>query len=420
MTGTVRLDGGASVSAEFDDRVWRVAGDPLVTPLKHGPLDGLAVAVKDLFAVKGFAVGAGNPEFLRDSPIRLGNAWAVDVLLAAGACVRGIARTDEFAYSLAGTNIHYGTPPNPHAPGRVSGGSSSGPASAVSLGQADVGLGTDTAGSIRVPASYQGLWGVRTTHGLVPRDGVLPLSDSFDTVGWLTRDSSTLASVAEVLAPDATVPVPDPSDADTLLVCPVMDGLVADEEARAALVGWRAALRRHVDVGDLAVTSAMLEDWARIFGVVRGYEAWQADGAWVREHGDSLAPDILARFREDARITRGEYDRGLRDLTQARAAIRDMLGNRMLLMPAASGPAPRVAPGDDEASALADARRATILLTSLAGVGGLPAVAMPGSLESGLPFGLCLVGPAGSDRGLVAAAAQVRRLCGMDRKGSAG
>ncbi|WP_314688527.1 AtzH-like domain-containing protein [uncultured Bifidobacterium sp.] len=402
-----------------DGRIWRVAGDPLIPPRKDGPLQGLGVAVKDLFAVEGFAVGAGNPQFLRESPIRSGNAWAVDKLLAAGASVRGIARTDEFAYSLAGTNIHYGTPPNPLAPGRVSGGSSSGSASAVSLGQADVGLGTDTAGSIRVPASYQGLWGIRTTHGLVAREGVLPLSESFDTVGWLTRDPRTLASVAEVLASDATTSVPDPSDAGALVVCPAMDELVADEEARAALAGWRAALRRHADVGELPVTVAMLEDWARIFGVVRGYEAWLADGAWVGRHGDSLAPDILARFQEDARITREEYDRGLRDLRRARIAVREMLGDRMLLMPTASGPAPRVARGDDEASALADARRATILLTSLAGVAGLPAVAMPGSLESGLPFGLCLVGPAGSDGSLIDASSRVWRLCGMDQRRNA-
>lgn len=398
-----------------DGRVWRVAGDPLVPPREDGPLRGLGVAVKDLFAVDGFAVGAGNPEFLRESPVRSGNARAVDELLAAGASVRGIARTDEFAYSLAGTNIHYGTPPNPLAPGRVSGGSSSGPASAVSLGQADVGLGTDTAGSIRVPASYQGLWGIRTTHGLVSRDGVLPLSESFDTVGWLTRDPGTLAAVAGVLAADSVVTVPDPSGRDAVVVCRCMDELVTDGAARAALTAWRGALGRHAGVGELPVTAAMLADWARIFGVVRGYEAWRADGAWVGRHGDSLAPDILARFRTDERITSEEYDRGLRDLRHARIVIREMLGDRMLLMPAASGPAPRVAPGNGEESVLADARRATILLTSLAGVAGLPAVVMPGSVGSGLPFGLCLVGPAGSDRSLIDASLRVWGLCGMDR-----
>lgn len=164
-----------------------------------GELAGLRVAVKDLFAVAGFAIGAGNPTFLAQQSPQPEHAVAVPRLLDAGAAITGIAQTDEFAYSLAGTNIHYGTPPNPRAPGRISGGSSSGSASATTAGQVDIGLGTDTGGSIRVPASYQGLWGLRTTHGSVDRTGLLPLAPSFDTVGVLTRDPTTLRKAIGVL-----------------------------------------------------------------------------------------------------------------------------------------------------------------------------------------------------------------------------
>jgi hypothetical protein len=202
-----RIDGDWVVTAAhvsvaapaFDSRIWRIVGDPLVPKTGSGALDGETVAVKDLYAVAGQRIGAGNPEWLHHATPEPDHAWAVQQLLINGAAVRGIARTDEFAYSLAGTNAHHGTPPNPKAPHRISGGSSSGSASAVSMGHASIGLGTDTGGSIRVPAAYQGLWGIRTTHGVVPTGGLLPLAPSFDTVGWLTRDPSLLARVAAVL-----------------------------------------------------------------------------------------------------------------------------------------------------------------------------------------------------------------------------
>ncbi|UMG91467.1 amidase family protein [Nocardioides sp. TF02-7] len=160
----------------FDTRVWRERGDPLVAGAADGPLVGETVAVKDLFAVAGFRCGAGNPTLLAEAHPASAHAPVVARLLAAGASVRGIAQTDELAYSLAGTNHHHGTPPNPAAPGRVPGGSSSGPASAVALGEASIGLGTDTGGSVRVPAAYQGLFGIRTTHGAVDREGLVPLA----------------------------------------------------------------------------------------------------------------------------------------------------------------------------------------------------------------------------------------------------
>lgn len=181
----------------LDRTIWRTVGDPLFQGAWEGPLQGLTVAVKDLFAIAGYRIGAGNPAFLDSRRAETTTAPAVADLLRAGASLRGIARTDEFAYSIAGENVHYGTPPNGAVPGALPGGSSNGPASAVAAGQADIGLGSDTAGSVRVPASYQGLWGLRTTHGLVPQQGVLPLAQSFDTVGWLTRDGDTLQKVAD-------------------------------------------------------------------------------------------------------------------------------------------------------------------------------------------------------------------------------
>lgn len=439
----------------FDTTIWRVVGNPLVTPTGHGPLDGLGVAVKDLFAVKGFAVGAGNPQYLADSAPESESAPAVRRLLDAGAHVVGIAQTDEFAYSLAGANVHYGTPPNPQAPGRISGGSSSGPAAAVATGQADIGLGTDTAGSLRIPGSYEGLWAIRTTHNRVSRTGVHPLSDSFDTVGVLARDGTVFTR-----AVDALMPEPDSISAYDVLadgglaVAPGLDADVQPDVAEA-LDAFRGAVRRYtgagcVDggrdasngVGDgagspsngtqlecghtinempvsrgIAISgiSAMdvdesdLDEWESIFQVVRGYEAWRGNGAWVRGHMDALAPEIAARFERDSHIVERDYNAGLRRLEAARAELRGRLGRRLLLIPTASSVAPPADAAPEAKAQIAKARADTIRLTSLAGVGGLPAVTIPLLTRDGLPCGVCLVGPAGCDRTLSRVAVELLR-----------
>ena len=163
------------------------------------PLSGLRLAVKDLFHMAGLPTSAGNPTWLATHPIPTKTASSVAALLNAGANFCGKTMTDELAYSLNGQNIHYGTPSNPVTPDRLPGGSSSGSAVAVASGLADIGLGTDTGGSIRVPASYNGLFGLRPTHGVIPSDNMVALAPSFDTVGWLTKDLTTLAKIASIL-----------------------------------------------------------------------------------------------------------------------------------------------------------------------------------------------------------------------------
>ena len=159
----------------LDTTVWRVVGSPLLAATGSGALDRSTVAVKDLFAVAGFAIGGGVKRFLAQAADEPAHAPAVAALLDAGASITGIAQTDELAFSLAGTNIHYGTPVNPAAPGRITGGSSSGPAAAVARGWADLGLATDTAGSIRVPASYKGFGASVPATASSPRRAFCPL-----------------------------------------------------------------------------------------------------------------------------------------------------------------------------------------------------------------------------------------------------
>jgi len=392
-----------------DPTVWRVLGAPLVPPADTGPLDGLSVAVKDLFALEGFAVGAGNPARLAGAVPETTTAAAPAALLAAGASVAGIARTDEFAYSLAGTNAHYGTPPNPRAPGRISGGSSSGSASAVSLGQADVGLGTDTGGSIRVPAAYQGLFGLRTSHGAVSVEGLLPLAPSFDTVGWLTRDAGTLAAVGEVLLPDAAGSSADALANDAagaftgMSVQPELLGL-AEPGIGEAIREFAAAPALPPAATDLFPVEE-LPGWLAAFQSVQGFEAWQQHGAWIEANPDSLGADVAGRFATASRITTDQAEAARDVLRSARQRIRAFVGGGLLVLPSASSVAPlltEVAQSSALGGSTIDAvRRATMQLTCIAGIAGLPALSLPLVTPGGLPCGVSIVGPVHRDLDLL-------------------
>ncbi|MDN4172403.1 DUF3225 domain-containing protein [Nocardioides sp. SOB77] len=373
----------------LDTRVWRVVGEPLVHGAGTGPLAGESVAVKDLYAVAGHRTGAGNPAWLDAAPTARDHAHAVARLLAAGADVRGIARTDELAWSLAGTNAHTGAPPNPRAPYRVPGGSSSGSASAVSLGHATIGLGTDTGGSIRVPAAYQGLFGIRTTHGAVAVDGLLPLAPSFDTVGWLTRSAALLAAVGDVLLPEP--PASSAGGSEEVVVVPALLDL-ASPEVSAAVRGLAP---------DTSEERWPLEDlpaWLDAFRTVQAWEAWQSWGAWLEGRLHVLGPDVRGRFEQARTLTDAEAGAARAVVDEARTTVRALVGGRVLLLPSASSVAPRL---DED---LEPVRASTLLLTCLAGLGGLPAVSVPVTTSpaaGGLPAGACLLAAPGRDRDLL-------------------
>jgi amidase len=392
--------------------IWRERGAPLLPPLSAGPLDGLTVAVKDLFPVAGFPVGAGNPTWLAGARPEPADAWAVRALREAGASIAGIAQTDELAFSLSGTNPHYGTPPNPAAPGLVTAGSSSGPAAAVAAGQADIGLGTDTAGSIRVPASACGLYGLRPTHGAIPDAEVHHLAPSFDTVGWMTRDAAMLTLVGQVLLPpgSATPGRPSPSAAS-----PGVDGRNAASGGPPPLPGPRrllcpgpaAELGRRVarDLGLPLEAGAVpgIDDNPGLpaaFRAVQAAEAWELHGDWITANPGALGSDVEARFRYGATVSAGDRRAAWALITESRARFLDALGDdAWLVLPASGGPAhPR-----DATAEVRDAwRQATLRLTVPASAFGLPSVSVPSGTSP--PEGVALIGPPGSDHALLRAA----------------
>ena len=384
----------ANPAPAVDARIWREVGTPLLRGAAEGPLVGKRVAVKDLFAVAGHRIGAGVPAYLEHAVVQQHTAPSVRALLEAGADVSGIARTDEFAYSIAGANPHYGTPPNARVPGGLPGGSSSGPASAVALGQADIGLATDTGGSIRVPASYQGLWGLRTTHGRIGRKGLLPLAPSFDTIGWLTRDRAVLAACSRVSAAGApAVPVPD-----RFVTAPrLLAGL--DGGVRSAFEAWTSGLPEvdEVDLGDVAAAQ-------EAFRVVQAFEAWQADGAWLAAHPGAVSGAVAARFEAAADVLDEEADLARFELEEHRRRFARALQGAVLLLPSAASVAPQSAA---DAATIGAVRAQTLRLTCVAGILGAPALSAPLIEVGGAPLGVCLVGPRHSDDALIHLAASL-------------
>jgi len=383
------------------DRVGAFLGAPalLATGAPDGPLAGVRLAVKDVIDVAGQVTGAGNPAFAAGRAPATVHAASVQRLLDAGASVVGKTVLDELAYSLDGRNLHHGTPVNVAAPGHLAGGSSSGSAAAVAAGEADLGLATDTGGSIRVPASYCGLFGWRPTHGSVDVTGVVPLAPSFDTVGLLARDPHRLRLGVRALlggSPGAAESARSAWSVRLVLWAEAFDAV--DRPVRRGVVGALTHLTETTAPAGVEV-GLDLGEAADAFRVLQGREAWEAHGDWILAVMPDFAPDIAGRFVAASQVTDAE----VAVARSVRTRWRDRLGQisadgTVLVLPAAAGPAPTI---DAEPSVLADARLRTMALTSPAGLAGLPVVVVPGGAIDGLPIGLAFVGAAGTDLALL-------------------
>ena len=365
-----------------------------VPQARRGPLAGLSFAAKDLFDVAGYPTSGGSPTVLALSGLKTRTAPAVQRLLDAGARFVGKTVTDELAFSLNGLNAHFGAPLNGAAPDRISGGSSSGSASAVSHGLCDVALGTDTGGSVRAPASHCGLYGLRPTHGRISLAGTLDLAPSFDTCGWFTRDAATFARVAEVLLGEDAVPAP------TRLLWPT--DLWTQLAPTAEATALAAAARVQGVLGAATPVHAVLDSFEAMFWAFRhlqGREAWLTHGPLIDRYAPSLGPGVAERFA----FGRGVTDAQVADATAFRsrftAHIDALLGrDGVLLLPTMPDIAPLRA---EPESGLEDYRNRALRLLCVAGLAGLPQLSLPLAGRDGAPMGLSLLGPRGSDRALV-------------------
>jgi amidase len=372
-----------------------VVGPGLLAPGGAGPLAGRTFAAKELYDVAGLPTGAGHPLRRAEAPPAERHAAAVGLLLAAGADLVGTTLTDELAWSLSGTNAHYGVPHNPAAPGRVTGGSSAGSAAVVAAGAVDIGLGSDTGGSVRLPASYCGLYGIRPTHGRVPVAGMVPLAPRFDTVGIFTRDAATLAGGWRALSPARPTRSAGRLVLLTDLVARCDPGVDAAVEAAAS----ELAAACDLPLGRAEVADD-IDAWVGAFRVLQSAAAWREHGDWYTSRTPELGPGVAERFRYASTLTADDVAAAEAELPAIRARLTALLGDdAVLVAPAAPGAAH---PLELAGQAKVEVRRRILACTVVAGLGGLPSVALPlARSPEGFPVGICLLGAPDDDDLLV-------------------
>jgi amidase len=366
-----------------------------------GPLSGLTLAAKDLYDVAGHVTGGGNPDWKRTHGPAAETSWPVAALVAAGATMVGKTHTDELSRGIFGENAHYGTPENPAAPGHVPGGSSSGSAAAVAGGLVDIALGTDTGGSVRVPASFCGLVGMRTTHGRIPFTNAIDQAPSFDTVGWFARDADTFARAGAVLLQNDIAD----HDAPRLIVATDLfeyaDAAVRDALA-VPLEKVRAATRDHAEE---IVAPDGIETWFGHQATLQGREAWETFGDWI----DRTDPRFGFEVAENFLIGRNWSDAARAEAAAARpryrARIEALLGDDgVIALPTTPFPAP---PRGETRSAQKARRFRVIAMTCISGLAGTPQINLPLARDDGRPQGLSLIGPRGGDELLIDLARKV-------------
>ncbi|MGW4243879.1 allophanate hydrolase [Nocardia sp. NPDC004722] len=426
LTPTARVDAAYARIAEIDrPEVWITLRDraqvhaeaaALELRLAAGaelPLAGLLVAVKDNIDVAGLPTTAACPEFAY-APVE--SATAVQRLVTAGAIVLGKTNMDQFATGLVGTRSPYGAVRNALDPRLISGGSSSGSAVAVALGLADLGIGTDTAGSGRVPAAFQGIVGLKATLGIIPADGVVPACADYDAVTVFATDLDLAVTAAAIMAgPEARDPRSRSWPADVRLAAPRQPRLAIPDPVNLTDLdpGYRAAFEQtvaaavaagcKVETVDIAV---LLEAAELLYDGAIVAERHAAVGAFLDTRPAGADPTVAAIIAAAAATTGPEFATDLDTLARARAAARVLLEpfDAVLLPTTTDHPTLAEVAADPVAT-----NRRLGTYTNFCNLLDLAAVAVPGvPTAAGAPFGVMVVVPGFADQVAVDIAARLR------------
>jgi aspartyl-tRNA(Asn)/glutamyl-tRNA(Gln) amidotransferase subunit A len=377
-----------------------------------GPLDGRIVSIKDLFDVTGEATTAGSV-LLRDAAPAAQDAVVVSRLRAAGAVIIGKTNMTEFAFSGVGINPHYGTPGNALDASRIPGGSSSGAGVSVARGMAEIAIGSDTGGSVRIPSALNGLVGFKPTQARVPRGGAYPLCFTLDTVGPLCRNVLDAAAADCVLAGVPNQPLPQRDLRGLKLGAP--RGLLFSQADEAVLAAVEHALGVLVHAGATVSNESLDDLLGEPFRLQERGTLVAAEAAWIHRDGVATRPEVydpivLGRIRRGQTLDAAAYV----GIQQARAALLPALDARMahldaLVLPTVPLLAPHIADVSGEEVFL---RINALLLRnpSVFNFFDLPALSLPLPRQNGLAVGLMLVGKRGADRELLALGAAVEEL----------
>jgi len=376
--------------------------EAFVPHAKTGSLAGLDLGVKDIFDVAGYPTGCGNPDRFEEAKPALATASAVQAFFDSGARFAGKTQTEELAFSLMGVNAHFPSPVNSTAPERVCGGSSSGSAAAVVGGLVPLATASDTGGSVRAPASFCGLVGLRTTHGRIPLDHTMPLAPSLDTFGWFASDIALYARVGDILLGEDS----HKGRIQRMVRIEILDGLVLGREEEAAYRAAAATLSTFFGLPSILQSfSQDIDDLYWSFRKIQGFEAWQCHGDWISAKDRHLGPGVKERFEFGSAIDEETVLRERVRREAFRAELADLLGDDgVLVLPTVPGAAPLKSDSFDGMQAYRERAMRLLCLSSLT---GFPQITLPLDKVSGAPFGISLLGPKGSDRQLIQLAGDI-------------
>jgi amidase len=373
-----------------------------ITRLSHAG-SGIRLAVKDLIDIAGVPTTAGSQAVALTAPPAECDAPCMVGARAAGVTIVGKVNLHELAFGASGVNEYFGTPVNPLDHHRVPGGSSSGSAVAVAVGEADIAYGSDTGGSIRIPAAFCGITGLKTTHGRVSLEGVWPLAPSLDTVGPMARDVAGVAAGMALLEPGFTVDAAPAARVGRIRPAGIEVDPVVDAAIDAALAQ-----------SEIKVIETELGGWLdarEACDVILGAEAAESNRSLLGDEARRalLGADVRARLADGEASTPGELAAARSVRSTWRAAMTAALSNvDLLVLPAVPFfPPPLAEP----------AGRRYTTLTNPVNLAGFPALALPVPSADRLPAGLQLIGPPGSEALLLATGAVLERAAGW-RPGS--
>ena len=354
-----------------------------------GYLSGMTFLCKDMCDIKGFKSSCGNPDFYKHSIEALDYAPFLKKIMNEGAILKGITICDEFFYSIIGENKHYGTPINKNAPNCVPGGSSSGSAAALTNHDFDFTIGTDTGGSVRVPASFCGVYGFRPTHGRIDLNKVYPMAESFDTLGWFSNNTSNMLKLGKLFFNNFKETKIEQKN--ILFPIDIVDGL--DQDIKSQIYNY--CEYKFKNLKKVQLSRYKKYELADCFKVIQGYEIKLNILPWIKKYSPKISNEINSRFKMVENITKNMYD----NAKNMRKEFISELDNNLpfdsfLIFPTTPFSAPIKGQSNQD---LTELRKKVMEFTCIGGLSSRPQISIPKFKGSTGPIGLSVLGNKNAD-----------------------
>ncbi|MBX9786659.1 MAG: hypothetical protein K2Y08_04915 [Alphaproteobacteria bacterium] len=376
-----------------------------LAPLKtqNESLLGYSFAVKDVFDIKGFRTQAGNPDYFTKTGIADTTAPAVSILQDAGAHLIAKTQTDELGGSLFGLNEHYGPPLNSHSPHRVPGGSSSGSAAAVAGNLVDFALGADTSGSVRAPASFCGIYGLRPTFGRILTTGVLPISPYLDTVGIFGRHPEVISQVLNVYE------IKEQREIKRLKIIPSLVSSLQDSLKNPFLEKLKNIEQLISFSADFIVEEETLVRWSSIIRTIAMYGLWQVHKDWILKSNPTFGEIINDRLKIARSISYEDYTKALTQQKEIRNFMEDNLeSGEVIVFPTMPDVPPLLS---SSIAQLKDFALKASRHTCIAALSGFPEITVPlRNIKENDCLGMSFLGRAGEDASLTSFASKAHSI----------